>query len=234
LSDNVRRVAIVLVFAAFGGLLFGIDRLITAKEADTINSRVTRIESPCQRYGSKSQLCQEAFETAVKSINHRIACYIDRKSGRPFKPSCLGVHLRIEAGEPKSSSVPESGTRNGGDASEAQPGHSQPGPSGGQEGHGHQPSHGPASSKPEGGGESGGAPPSSSAPTSSQPTSSSTETTRESVSQKPAKPSAPVTPPVPPIKEAVGGVVEEAGGTVAGTVEGVTEPVCTLAKLLCP
>lgn len=37
-----------------------------------------------------------------------------------------------------------------------------------------------------------------------------------------------------PIGEAVGGVLEETGETVNGTVGGVTETVCTLTKLLCP
>ena len=87
---------------------------ISKAENSGQDTRITKIESPCQRYGSESKICQEAFETAVKSINHRIACYIDRKAGKPFKPSCKGVRLRIEDAEPAkggdAESTPNQGT----------------------------------------------------------------------------------------------------------------------------
>ncbi|HEU5117704.1 MAG TPA: hypothetical protein VFT74_13835 [Isosphaeraceae bacterium] len=179
-AENISKLKLVLIVVCL--IAIPTSFWINHSDLGSVNNRITKIESPCQRYGPQSDICREAFETAVKSITHRIACYIDRKSGKPFKPSCEGVELRIERNE----------AAGGGDAtSTPNSGHSQPGPV-----------QGPT-------GDSG---------SSAQP---------EEVSSAPP----PASPPVSesanshPITEAVGGLVEETGGTINETVQGTT---CTL------
>lgn len=72
---------------------------LTRSEVNDVGSRVTKVESPCLRYGPDSKICEEAFETAALSINHRMACFFQHRAG-VHPPSCRGVHLRIEKKPP--------------------------------------------------------------------------------------------------------------------------------------
>jgi hypothetical protein len=67
---------------------------INHHDVGSIRNRITRVESPCQRYGPDSKICERAFEEAAASINHRMACFFQHRAG-VFPPSCRGVHLRI-------------------------------------------------------------------------------------------------------------------------------------------
>lgn len=54
-------------------------------------NQITKIESPCLRYGAKSEQCKEAFEQAV----HPEACAILRKAGLEIT-ECAHARLRQE------------------------------------------------------------------------------------------------------------------------------------------
>lgn len=58
-------------------------------------TQITKIESPCLRYGAKSQQCKRAFEQAVLTITHAQACAILRKAGLEIHP-CAHARLRQE------------------------------------------------------------------------------------------------------------------------------------------
>lgn len=40
------------------------------------DARITRIESPCLRYGANSRQCHQAFSEALRSLTPHQACYI--------------------------------------------------------------------------------------------------------------------------------------------------------------
>jgi hypothetical protein len=78
-------------------------------ETNAVSSRVTKVESPCLRYGPKSGECKEAFEAAVATITHPEACAIERKAGTlrairelaatlgvTFREPCAGARLAQE------------------------------------------------------------------------------------------------------------------------------------------
>jgi hypothetical protein len=251
-AESISKLKLVLIVVCLVAIPLSL--WLNQKDIGSVNNRVTKIESPCKRFGPDSKVCQKAFEIAVKSITHRIACYIDHESGRPFKPSCIGVHLRIETPVPKldtgtaavESDEGPNAAADGGDAtSSPSTGHSQPTPGdggGGEDGSGG--THGaPVPGKggggapaPEGSGDTApSAPPASSA--SQPPATSTTERTAEAtVVEKAPAPEvakAPVREAVGGVVEGVTGTVEETGGTVNEVVGGVTETTCSLAKLLC-
>jgi hypothetical protein len=58
-------------------------------------TQITKIESPCLKYGAKSEQCKEAFEQAVLTITHAEACAILRKAGLQIEP-CAHARLRQE------------------------------------------------------------------------------------------------------------------------------------------
>lgn len=247
-AESISKLKLVLIIVCL--VAIPLSFWLNQEDVGSVNNRVTKIESPCKRFGPESEVCQKAFETAVRSITHRIACYIDHKSGRPFKPSCVGVHLRIEVPVPKAGTAAARGNGGGtsaegtdeGDASEAHPGHSQPAP--GDGGSTDQPSHPHAPSVPDqsgGGGSAGGHEQSGPAAGPTSPPSSSPERVTEVVHEAgPPPPKPPAETAAAPIREAVGGVVEALaptveglGETAGGAVEGVEATTCELAKVLC-
>jgi hypothetical protein len=131
--------------------------LRSEERAGDIAGRVTKVESPCLRFGSESEQCKESFEAAIGTITHPEACAVMRKAGilkairelRPketgtsFHEPCLGARLAQEEqrgnerrqtkeseGQP-----PQHDLQTGGDAS-AQTGSSQPSPHEGGSTHG--------------------------------------------------------------------------------------------------
>jgi hypothetical protein len=108
-------------------------------DVGSVNNRVTKVESPCLRYGPDSKICERAFEEAAASINHRMACFFQHRAG-VFPPSCRGVHLRIKQ---------KPAQHKGGDASQTgSTGHQPPSPHhGGSPGSGHA-KHPPAPTAP--------------------------------------------------------------------------------------
>ena len=58
-------------------------------------AQITKIESPCLRYGAKSAQCKESFEQAVLTITHAEACAILRKAGLEIT-QCAHARLRQE------------------------------------------------------------------------------------------------------------------------------------------
>jgi hypothetical protein len=161
------------VFVALAGV--GTALVQNNRQAD----QITRIESPCIRYGSKSKLCRESFEKAVLTITHAQACAILRKAGLRV-PSCAGARLQQEvrrhgerAKTRRESPSPVTGDTGGGDAFQ-QPSH-----------HGHQP--------PSPGQQPGPSTPSPAAPpapgNSGEAPGQSGETPGQSGAQPPAQPS---------------------------------------------
>jgi hypothetical protein len=197
---------------------------LTRSEVNDVGSRVTKVESPCLRYGPKSHQCKEAFEAAVATITHPEACAIERKAGTlrairelaqglgmSFKEPCAGARLAQETKRGNERSQAKAG-----DASTPHKGSSTPGPSTG----GPPASHVPPSSPPQHGHEASppivGHPPHlpetpSLPPQQSPPVSESANT---------PEPSTPSTPA--PIREAV-----------APVLEGVHESLCSLPVALC-
>lgn len=211
-AENISKLKLILIVVCL--VAIPVSFLWTQSDVGSVSNRITKIESPCQRFGSESKVCEEAFETAVKSITHRIACYIDRKAGKPFKDSCVGVKLRIEQAKPAHTEPhnaaphttpselqagPDSGIGNGGDAESTPPnqGSSQPAPGnggagnhGGSGGNDGQPGN-PAPSSP-----THSQQPSASAP--STPSTSSSSSDSSSSTDAPTESPPPVQPPTPP------------------------------------
>jgi len=105
------------------------------------DKQITRIESPCLRYGSKSPQCKRAFEAAVATITHPQACAIERKAGTlqairelafdldiTFEEPCAGARIAQE----RKRSNERAGSR------KSKAGASQPAPTMGQQ---HAPAH---------------------------------------------------------------------------------------------
>lgn len=171
-------------------------------------TQITRIESPCLRYGAKSEQCKEAFEQAVLTISHAQACAILRKAGLEIQP-CVHARLAQESTrrrqrasnrEPVRTAHPRAST-------------SQPGPTS---------HHGANSGAGKGGGSNGNGgsggpskPPASAGHPPSSPSGSGPSTA--------PTPSPQVVPPHPAAEagKALEGKTGDVGGVVKGAGEGV-------------
>jgi hypothetical protein len=225
-------VAFFVLTAVFAGLLYRAEH------------RISKVESPCIKYGSDSKQCEEAFSAAIVTITHAQACAVNRKSGvlkairelRPeetgasFTEPCLGArlaqeeqrsnerrHTREAAGERGEQRQP------GGDAPQTgSTGHQQPSPSpsgGGGNGAGKggkTDSH--EAPSPVTGGSGGGSEPASSDSTTTSPP-ASPGTTPEPSREPPAPPPAPAPQSLPETVEAAGGTVGKTGEAAQGAVE---------------
>jgi hypothetical protein len=112
----------------------------TRHDVGSVNKRITKVESPCLKYGAKSDQCKEAFEQAVLTITHAQACAILRKAGLEVV-SCAGARLEQERGRrkdreanqgPHHGSAGEGVVDSNGHAPSSQPGPGRPGPQGGK------------------------------------------------------------------------------------------------------
>jgi hypothetical protein len=205
----------------------------TKSEVNDVGSRVTKVESPCLRYGPKSPECKAAFEAAVATITHPEACAIERKAGTlrairelaaglevTFKEPCAGARLAQERqrGSERAATREQGGNRaaavikpaSGGVPSPGTPGDTQPPAP-------HHPASHPVHQPPNSGGEGGHEPP---APGAQPP--------HPEVVAPAGKEPANVIPSTPEtVGEAIGGVV--------GTAEGAVEQAgCAVRWLLNP
>jgi hypothetical protein len=87
--------AFFVLVVVFGLLL---DR--AEDQTDEVNKRVTKVESPCLKYGAKSEQCERAFEAAVSTITHPQACAIERKAGTLQAIRELAAELDVRFSEP--------------------------------------------------------------------------------------------------------------------------------------
>jgi hypothetical protein len=201
-----------------------------------VHNDVTKIESPCLKYGAKSQQCKEAFEQAVLTITHPEACAILRKAGLQITP-CAHARLRQELRRGRERAASDQKQSRGGDAQ--QTGHQQPSPSlsggggtgteagKGGGGQGAAPGHGGSGgpSVPSGGG-SDQAPAPASGGTGGQ----------QSLAPPPPPASEAADPephPLPETVEAAGGAVEKTGEAALGVVEGVGDTAKCVLKGAC-
>lgn len=63
-------------------------------------TQITKMESPCLRFGPKSEQCREAFDAAVATITHPQACAIQRKAGTLRAVRELAAELNVAFSEP--------------------------------------------------------------------------------------------------------------------------------------
>jgi hypothetical protein len=224
---------------------------VNHSDVGSVDKRVTKVESPCLRYGSKSPQCKAAFEAAVATITHPQACAIERKAGTlrairelaqklgvDFKEPCAGARLAQERqrGTERDAASRLSNGNNGGGALEPS-GWSAP------------ESEGDSTAPGQNQGGDSPAPDHAGNPHVSQPPNSGSEGGAGPVSQGPVEASGGSTPTEGnPSPEDNGGstgetqhesVLESAGATVGEVVKGAGEVLdsakCGLTgPLLCP
>jgi hypothetical protein len=107
-GDSISRLKLVLIVVCL--VAIGASYVQDRVEDRDVARRITRVETPCLKYGSDSKQCRESFEAALLSLTHAQACAIQRKSGvlkairklRPdetgssFNEPCLGARLAQE------------------------------------------------------------------------------------------------------------------------------------------
>lgn len=220
-----RKLLLVLVgmTVVFAGLLWRAEHR-TAQ----VNNRVSRVESPCLKYGPTSKICQHSFETALLTLTHPEACAVERKAGTlrairelaalieaSFHEPCKGARLAQERsrGTERDAANPQrtagSDAANGGDAHQTpSTAHQQPSPpTGGHQGHAPPKGGTHTPSAPENPGGSGDSEPTTAAPTPVTPA-------EPGASESGSEP-----PPAPPAGESA------SKHPVRETVESVTAPV---------
>lgn len=204
------------------------------------DNQITKIESPCLKYGSKSPQCKKAFEAAVATITHPEACAIERKAGTLQAVRQLAAELDVSFTEPCAGAriAQERKRGNEREAAKRRPGTSNSGSVrtaelGGDGGLSPAANAQPAPPKPPGPRHQ---------PSSAPPTSGSGDATSPAPGiRAPAGPAeAPAAPNLPEQAQgtlpgtveatgkAGGEVVDKAGGAVDGTVEGLGSAGCKL------
>ena len=71
-ADNISKLKLVLIVVCL--IAIPVTFWWNHQDVGHVNNRVTKVESPCLRYGAKSIQCKAAFEQAVLTINHPEAC----------------------------------------------------------------------------------------------------------------------------------------------------------------
>ncbi len=200
---------------------------VNHSDVGSVNERVTRVESPCLRYGAKSKQCKEAFEQAVLTITHAQACAILRKAGLEIEP-CAHARLRQEKRRGRERAATDRMQAQGGDASQTgSTGHQQHTPSskGGGGGHGKGGAGkggGEGPSAPGQGGSGGGpAPPDRGSGNEQSHGNPAPPASEAAKSQQPTLPAT-----VEATGKAAGEAVEKTGEAVQGTVQGASGAVC--------
>jgi hypothetical protein len=182
--NQIRRGAPYLLVVGLSVAFYIVGRVETSSQVRDVNGRVSRVESPCLKYGPKSRLCQMSFESALATLTHPEACAVERKAGTlkalrelgrelqvNFKEPCRGARLAQErvrsserhkataaTGNGSTAVVPTAATNGGGPTSSPHTGPSQPAPGNGGGGeHGSGGSHG-THAPGNGGGHGGPAP----------------------------------------------------------------------------
>jgi hypothetical protein len=191
------------------------------------STKITKIESPCLKYGARSEQCKKAFEQAVLTITHAQACAILRKAGLEIRP-CAHARLAQESTRRLQRSAAQ-----GGDASTGSTGTLRSGPrEGGSSGPGQDEQQQGGSRGGSNGGGNGRPPAPTPAPSDPQtvpPASPPTSPGRSGDAPGDPEPEPPSPGTVPSTVESAGGAVKEAGEGVGGAVEGVGKSVdCAL------
>lgn len=84
-ANTISKLKLVLILVCL--VAIPLSFWINHHDLGTVNNRVTRIESPCARYGPKSRACRIAFKKAIEAITHDQACALLEQAG--FQPkSC--------------------------------------------------------------------------------------------------------------------------------------------------
>lgn len=237
----VSRLKLILIVTC----LFAIPITFWVNHGDvgSLNRRVTKVESPCLRFGPNSSQCKEAFEAAVSTITHPEACAIERKAGTlrairelaqglhvDFKEPCAGARIAQERqrGNERAAAAASTGpsTQAGGGVALA-PGNSGSGGGPGQHGSGGHPGSGPGKGGSEGGGgpSQGG---SGEAPAPGSGGNSGEGQAPNPPSKEPSSAGAVVPSTVEAAGNAAGEVVGKAGDAVQGTLEGAGHAGCGL------
>lgn len=146
-GDRGRKWFLVAVGLVCVGIVAGIAFAIVVNYNQ--GKQLSKIESPCLKYGPDSKQCEEAFSAAVSTITHPQACAIERKAGTLQAIRDLAEEIGVEFDEPcagariaqeRERARDRAETRQratGGDALQTgSTGHQQPGPheEGGDEG----------------------------------------------------------------------------------------------------
>lgn len=94
-GENISRLKAILIVVCL--VAIPVTFWVNHHEVGSVNHRVTKVESPCLRYGARSEQCKAAFEQAVLTITHAEACAILRKAGLEIQ-NCAGARLEQERG----------------------------------------------------------------------------------------------------------------------------------------
>ncbi len=81
-------------------VVFGVLLERAEDQTDRVEKQVTKVESPCLKYGPKSEECERAFDAAVSTITHPQACAIERKAGTLRAIRELADGLGVDFTEP--------------------------------------------------------------------------------------------------------------------------------------
>jgi hypothetical protein len=209
------------------------------------STQITKIESPCVKYGSDSPQCEEAFSAAVATITHPQACAVERKAGTlrairelagelgvDFTEPCAGARIEQERVRGNERAASRGRAASGGGAQTGSTGTLQPGPreGGSSEDVGTGKQRGGSDGTSGGGGHDRPAPaPSPSPETVPSPSPQPSPGRSGDAPGDPDPPASPSPGTVPSTVEAAGGAVKEAGEGVGGAVEGVGKGVdCAL------
>jgi hypothetical protein len=234
-----RRRAILglLTVGVLVALAVGVPALVIGFHNGT---EITQIQHSACQVEPSGEECQKAKAESSEAATLRTTCIPFFKAGYPCpKPGSTAAERQARRQSLRADPAQATPPTTGGDATSAPTGSSQPGRHDGGSGGGtDQPSRSHAPSVPHqsppsvpgehGGGEDVPGPAPTAPPTATSSQSSSSSTTEHATESTVVE-----TAPEAPVREAVGGVVEEVGSTVTGTVEGVTGTTCTLAKVLC-
>jgi len=106
-GDSISRLKLILIVVCL--VAIGASYVQDRIEDNDVADRITKVESPCLKFGAKSDQCKEAFEQAVLTITHAQACAILRKAGLEIQ-QCRGARLFQEQERRRQRSIPKYGT----------------------------------------------------------------------------------------------------------------------------
>lgn len=124
-ADTISKLIVALIVLCV--VAIPVTFWVNHQDVGSVNKRVTRIESPCLRFGPKSRPCRRSFEQAVLTVTHAEACAILRKAGLEIR-NCAGARLAQEKGRNEERTATEA---EGGEAQQPSHHHTapqQPGP----------------------------------------------------------------------------------------------------------
>lgn len=267
LDDQHEREALVsrakLVLIVLCVIAIPVTFWVNHHDVGSVSHRISRVESPCLKYGPRSLQCQRAFEAAVATITHPEACAVERKAGTlkalrelaqsldvDFKEPCKGARLAQERQRGEERTATKRQMKNGpaappaapeaGDATTSAPtGSSQPGRHEGGSGHtggthdGHEPGKGGSGGAPVSGEHGSGGEDLPPPPAAS--TSEGSTSTSATTTERTTETTVVETAPEAeaPVRTAAGGVVEALKPTVESLGETVGGTVEGVEATMC-